>query len=354
MKASRTIAAALALLVVAGVLATPITAAPGPQNKKPEPKAPAKPSMPKEIEAVIQEGLMARQGRQDIPFSVFKTLVLPAQANNLYPVVFFKAKNSDLGYVPSPSGSGAMETNLNAFFEFFQADATGALKARFGGKIQALLTADGAGYAPDKEDWYSFGLALPAGKYTMALVLGTPDMKKLSVAYADINLPGADTLAAALLPSEPVIVTSFEQIEPDQRLTIHRGCFTWGAAKVAINVDGEVSFASGEFMEVLLFVIGAANKDATSGQPLKDLEVTFQFMTQDGTPSYSWPAKPYESFLVTQPLPLFQNLQKQDEKGTILSTDKKPLDPGKYVLAVTVLDKVTGNKGEAKMPFTVK
>ena len=354
MKASRTIAATLALLVVIGVVAMPIQAAPGPQSKKAEPKAQAKSSMPKEIEAVIQEGLVARQGRQDMPFSIFKTLVYPAQGDNLYPIIFFKAKNSDLGYAPSLTGSGAMETTLNAFFEFFQADATGAMKSKLGGKTQALLTTDGAGYVPAKEDWYSFGLALPPGKYTMALVLSTPDMKKLSVAYTDLNLPGPDVLATALVPSEPIIVTSFEQIEPEQRLTVHRGFFTWGAAKVAINVDGEVGLASGDFMEVLLFVLGAGNKDASSGQPLKDLEVTFQYLTQDGSPSYNWPPKPYESFLVTQPLPLFQNLQKMDEKGTVLSTEKKPLDAGKYVLAITVLDKVSGNKGEVKMPFTVK
>ncbi|MGZ5469172.1 MAG: hypothetical protein ACXW2H_08545, partial [Candidatus Aminicenantales bacterium] len=69
MKASKTIAAALSFLFVLSVLALSVQAAPGPQKGKQEPKPPAKTSMPKEIAAVIQEGLAARQGRQDIPFS---------------------------------------------------------------------------------------------------------------------------------------------------------------------------------------------------------------------------------------------------------------------------------------------
>jgi hypothetical protein len=43
-----------------------------------------------------------------------------------------------------------------------------------------------------------------------------------------------------------------------------------------------------------------------------------------------------------------------DEKGTVLSTEKKPLAAGKYGLVATLIDKVSGKKGEAKMGFTVK
>jgi hypothetical protein len=352
MKASRTIAAALALLAVVGVLATPAMAASGPQNKKPEPKAPAKPSMPKEIEAVIQDGLVARQGRQDMPFGFFKTLVLPAQANNLYPVFFIKAKNGDLGYVPSPSGSGAMETTLNAFFEFFQADAAGALKSKFGGKTQALLTTDGTGYAPEKEDWYSFGMALPAGKYTMALVLATPDQKKLSVAYSDVTLPGPEAYETTLWPTEPIIVTAMDQVDPDQRPTIHRGCFTWGAAKVVPNVTSEIK--TGENLEIIFFVLGGAPKDPAAQRPVLDLQVNFEVQTEEGKAAIKWTPQSYELYLINQPLPLVQTIQKLDEKGTVLNEDKKPLAAGKYNLAITIDDKVSGKKAETKMAFSVK
>jgi hypothetical protein len=350
MKASRTIASALALFVLIGVFAVPTQAA-AQQRGKPEPK-PQKASMPKEIEAVIQEGLAAHQGRQDMPFAFSKTLVLPAQGNNLYPVFFFKAKNSDLGYVPSPSGSGAMETTLNVFFEFFQPDATGALKTKLGGKTQAVLTADGAGYAPDKEDWYSLGMGMMAGKYTLALVLSTPDMKKLSVAYTDVTLPGPDAYETALWPTDPIIVTAMDQVDPDPRPTVHRGYFTWGAAKVVNNLDYQI--AAGENLEILFFVLGASSKDPAAPRPALDLEVNYEVQSPEGKPIIKWTPQSYELYLVNQPLPLFQTIQKVDEKGTVLSEEKKPLGAGSYVLAVTVTDKVSGKKGDAKMPFSVK
>jgi hypothetical protein len=352
MKTSRTFAAVLALLVIAGVLVTPVLAAPGQQNKKPEPKAPAKPSMPKEIEAVIQDGLVARQGRQDMPFSFFKTLILPAQGTNLYPVFFFKAKNSDLGYAPSLTGTGAMETTVIAFFEFFQADAAGALKSKFGGKTQALLSTDGTGYAPEKDDWYSFGMALPAGKYTMALVLSTPDQKKLSVAYTDLALPGPEAYETTLWPTDPIIVTSMDQVEPDQRPTIHRGYFTWGAAKVVPNVSMEVN--SGDNLEIIFFVLGAASKDPAAQRPVLDLQANFEVQTAEGKPAIKWTPQSYELYLINQPLPLVQTIQKLDEKGTVLGEEKKPLGAGKYNLAITIDDKVSGKKAETKMAFSVK
>jgi hypothetical protein len=351
MRASRTIVPALALFAILGILAGSVQAAPA-QQKKQEPKPAAKASMPKEIEAVIQEGLAARQGRQDMPFSLVKTLVLPAQANNLYPIFFFKAKNGDLGYAPSLTGSGAMETTFNVFFEFFQPDATGALKSRFGGKTQAALSTDGTGYAPEKEDWYSFGMTLPAGKYTMALVLGTPDMKKLSVAYSELALPGPDAYETTLWPTDPIIIMAMDQVDPDQRPTIHRGYFTWGAAKVVHNAAYEIGV--GENLEILFFVLGAAAKDPAAPRPALDLEVNYEVQSLDGKPVIKWTPQSYELYLVNQPLPLFQTIQKLDEKGTVLSEEKKPLVAGSYNLAITVTDKVSGKKTDTKMAFSVK
>jgi hypothetical protein len=357
MKAHRMIAAALAPLFIVSVLALSVQAAPGGQKQKPQGKAqelkpPAKPMMPKEIVAVIQEGLATRQGRQDIPFAFFKQLVLPAQLNNLYPVFFFKAKNGDIGYAPSASGTGQMEATLNAFFEIFQPAANGMLEPKFGGKGQAVLSTNGDGYSADQEDWYSFGLAMPAGQYTLALVLSTADMKKLSVAYTDITLPGPEAYQTTLLPSELVIVTAMEQVEPDQRPTIHRGCFTWGAAKVVANTAYE--FAPGKDLEVFFFVLGATPKDPAAPRPEFDLEVAFEVQGEDDKAAIKWSPQAYNIYLVNQPLPLFQTLQKVDEKGTVLGTEKKPLPAGNYTLVVNITDKVSGKKADMKMPFAVK
>lgn len=352
MKTLRTIAAGLALLSVISMLSVSAQAASGIQGKGQEVKPPAKASMPKEVAALIQEGLATRKGRQDIPFGMFKQLILPALSGNLYPVFFFKAKNGDLGYVPSASGSGEMETTLNVFFQFFQHDATGALKPFWVGKPLAALKTSGEGYNPEAEDWYSFGLAMPAGKYTLALVLASPDMKKMSVCYTDVTLPGPESLQNAIWPSDPDIVKSLEQVEPDQRLTIHRGNYLWGALQVGANIAAET--ASGENLEVLFFVLGAAVKDPTAVPPANDIEVNFEVQGEDGKAAIKWAPQAFESYIINQPLPLLQTLQTTDEKGTVVKTEKKPLPAGKYILLCQITDKVAGTKAETKVAFEVK
>jgi hypothetical protein len=350
MKAFRTIATGLALLSVIGMLSVSAQAAPGIQDKKQEVKPPAKASMPKEVSALIQEGLAARQGRQDIPFSIFKQLVLPAQGVNLYPVFFFKAKNGDLGYVPSASGSGEMETTLNVFFQFFQPGEAGAFKPFWGGKSLAVLKSDGAGYDAEKEDWYSFGLAMPSGKYTLAMVLTTPDMKKMSVGYCDIALPGPEIFQSSLWPTEPVIVKSLDQVEPDQRPMVHRGYFTWGAIRVVSSLAGEIK--AGDNLEIFFFVLGAGVKDPAAQRPVNDLEVNFEIQGQDGKTAIKWAPQAYEAYFINQPLPLVQTLQIKDDKGE--RVEKKPLPAGKYTLLAQITDKVTGTKADTKVAFEVK
>lgn len=350
MKSLRSIAANLALLSVISMLSVSAQAASGIPSRGQEVKPPAKASMPKEVAALIQEGLTTRQGRQDIPFSIFKQIVLPAQGGNLYPVFCFKAKNGDLGYVPSASGSGEMETTINVFFQFFQAGDATQVKPLFGGKSLAVLKSEGAGYDPEKEDWYSFGLAMPAGQYTLAMVLATPDMKKMSVAYSDVSLPAAETYQAALWLTEPVVVKALEQVAPDQRPTVHRGYLSWGAMKVVANLAGDT--ASGENLEVLFFVLGAAVKDPAAVRPVNDIEANFEVQGEDGKMAIKWAPAAYEAYFVNQTLPLIQTLQIKDDKGERI--EKRPLPAGKYVLLATVTDKVSGMKGETKVGFEVK
>ncbi len=351
MTSPRKIAAGLALLIVMSLLTISAQAASGIQGKRQEAKPPAKASMPKEIAALIQEGLTTRQGRQDIPFSFIKQLTLIAKGG-LYPVFIIKAKNGDLGYAPSASGPGEMETTLNVFFQFYKPADDGTLKPFLGGKSLAILKTDGTGYDAEKEDWYSFGTGLEVGKYTLAMVLTTPDMKKMSVGYSDIVLPGPDAYKTALWPTEPVLIKSMNAADPDQRPTLHRGCFSYGSAQIVAHVMD--SIAPGTPLDIIFYVLGAAVKDPAATQPLNDIEINYEVQGQDGKSAIKWAPQTYESYAIPQQLPLEQTLQKMDEKGTVLSTEKKPLPPGTYTLVVRVTDKVSGMTGETKVGFEVK
>jgi hypothetical protein len=175
-------------------------------------------------------------------------------------------------------------------------------------------------------------------------------MKKTSVAYCDVSLPAAETYQAALWLTEPVIVKALEQVEPDQRPTIHCEYLTWGAMKVVPNMAGGIT--AGENLEVLFFVLGAAIKDPAAVRPANDLEVNFEVQGEDGKSAIKWAPQAYEFYLINQPLPLVQTLQIKDDKGE--RTEKRPLPAGKYTLLCHILDKVSGRKGETKVGFEVK
>jgi len=359
MKASRTVATVLALLFVVSVLAVSVQAAPGIQKTKKQPtKAAAKGTMPKEVAALIQEGLATRQGRQDIPFAFFKQLILPAKEGQLYPVYFIKARNGDLGYAPSASGTSELETTLIIYYQFYQPAADGTLKAGLGGKSEPGLKTPAEGYSADAEDFYSFGLGklgLRLGKYTLALVLSTPDMSKLSVAYSDIDLTGSEAQQSGFWLTDPVIVKSAEQVDPDPQPTLRRGYFTWGGLKVVPNAAGEIAVA--EVLDTLFFAVGANPKQAADQAPMNELEVTFEVQAEDGRPLIKWAPTTYDIYFVNIPLPLENTVEIEsvDEKGAMTKrTEKKPLSAGKYALAVSVTDKVSGKKADTKMAFAIK
>ncbi len=173
MRQPRTTAALLAVFLMFGLAAVPAMAQKKTDKKKPpvqqEVKQPEKIFIPKEVKAMMAEGLATRQGRQDIPFEIFKDIQLPAQ-NSLHNVLFFKMKNSDLGFTVNPTGD-MMTANLYIFLQVLQPDATGALKVYREIFVPTKLEEPAANFVLDKTEWYSVGTPLPYGKYTIAMAV---------------------------------------------------------------------------------------------------------------------------------------------------------------------------------------
>jgi hypothetical protein len=372
-------------LLVFGLSLSTVFAQATPQRpqepKKPEAKPAQKEIIPKEIKAIMQEGLATRQGRQDIPFTIFKSLVFPVQGG-MHAVVFFKAKNSDIGYAapapaapapknqpaqpaPAAPAAGMLEARLALALEYLQTDAAGALKTYKDATFGVNLQTESAGYDPNKEEWYSFGYPLPFGKYTLVMLFahadpktGKPDIKKVGVGYYDLVLPGPDTYQNTLETTPLFFAKNIEQMPSyEARPTVHKGLFTYSVLQIVPNIDSVVTAEDKSQIEVLFFILGAKAKDEPSAQaqpavqptpPKYEIEINFEVQKEDGTTVIKWQAQNYVSPLVDQTLPLKRTL-KTGEK-----IEQKDLEAGKYTLGIKIMDKVSGLTLDKKMPFEVK
>jgi len=350
------------------------------EPKKPEAKQPPKEMLPKEMKAIMLEGLATRRGRQDIPFTIFKSLVFPVPGG-MQAVVFFKAKNADLGYgaplapAPAPKNkpvqpaatAAVLETRLAVAIEFFQADEAGALKVVRDTGFPVALQTESAGYDANKEEWYTVGYPLPSGKYTVAMLLApldakkaTPDLKKVGVSYCDLTLPEPKDYSNALETTEILLLRSMEQTTAlERRPTIHKDSFMLSVLKMVPNIDNVVTVEDHSQIEVFFFVLGAKPKEeppaAPQVQPAQkpetpkyEIVINYQVKKDDGSTVIRWPEQNYPSPGIDQPLPLKRTL-KTGEK-----TEVKDLDPGKYILVIKIKDKVSGFTAEKKVPFEVK
>jgi hypothetical protein len=370
MKFPRILAAGLALVFTLSLFAAFAQATPTKQRetKPQETKQPEKIRVPKEIKAILQEGLATRKGRQDIPFTIFKTYEFPVQGG-LHTVFFFRAKNSDLGFAapapapaakaqgqeaqPAPPATEALEANLNIYYQFLQTDASGATKIFREGHIPFLFQEDSATYNPDKEDWYSFGYPLPPGKYTLAMALATPDLKRAGVGYYDFTLPGPDSYQQTLGTTPIFFTKKVEQMQsPEMMLTVHRGYFTYSVLQIVPNIDNVVTAEDKGQIEVFFYIFGAKTKEESGQQPKNAIEVTYEVDGPDGKSAIKWETQKYDFALVSQPLPLQQTLLIKDEKGE--RTEKRDLTPGKYDLVINITDTVSGETLQKKVPFEVK
>jgi hypothetical protein len=347
-------------------------------------KQPQREVIPKEIKAIIQEGLATRQGRQDIPFTIFKYLAFPVKGG-MHTVLFFKAKNADLGYAapvpaagqakqdaqaqPAAPAAGGLEARLGLALEFLQADETGALKVARDSSFPVIFQTDGAGYDPAKEEWYALGFGLPCGKYTVAMLLapldakkGTVDPKRVGVSYYDINLPGPETYQGIMETTPIFFAKSIEQMQDyERRPVVHRGLFTYSVLQIVPNIDSVVTAEDKSQIEVFFFILGAKAKEEAQAPPTVqppqekyEIEVNYEVQGTDGVAVIKWQAQNYVSPLIDQVLPLKQTKKIMDEKGVELRQEVKDLAAGKYTLVIKIADKISGFAAERKLPFEVK
>jgi hypothetical protein len=356
----------IVLVLVAGLIFSAVMA-PGlaAQNDKQEakPQAGQRVFIPKEVKAILEEGLTSRQGRQDIPFNIFRTTFLPAQAA-FYEVFFLKIKNGDLGYAPAVASQipaveaaaapapGKLKAVFNVFLQFRKLEngvPTQIVKEVY---IPASVEADSEGYDPDKEDFYSIGYALFPGDYLMAIAVTSLDMKKVGTQYFEFTLPDPKTLTKEL-DITPIFLSKDQKdlAAPETVASLHKGFFMYSIRQITPNIDNTIG--EGELLDVFYYIIGAQaiEPKQPNERPTWDIEVQYE-VTKGKEPVIRFQPANYDNPLVSHPLPMKQTLI--IKTGDQERTETKDLGPGSYTLNLKITDKISGNSCTKNFDFTVK
>jgi hypothetical protein len=366
MNVKRTVVAAIVTVLVFGLFANFSQAAQDKNKDKQAVKQEVRVYIPPQVKTIMQEGMAARQGRRDIPFTIFKNFVFPA-AQNLHAVFLFKAKNSDLGYVSAPAAPAAqapaqgdqtqagqaqapaaapLQAKVMVFLQFLQMENGAPTKTVREIYIPALLQADSATYDPEAEEWYSTGYPLPAGNYLLAMALASPDLKKVGVGYFEFSLPNAASLQGTLETTPLFFVKKIDQMQaPETMTTVHKGCFMYSVLQIVPNVESVV--APGESIEILYYIFGAKPND----QQKNDIEVAYEVRQADKA-AIKWAVQTYDFALVSQPLPLKQTVLIKNDQGEKQET--RDLAAGKYTLVIRIKDKIGGSTIEKTLDFELK
>ena len=322
--------------------------------------------IPKEVKVVLQEGFAAREGRQDIPVSIFHYLYFPAQQNS-HAVFFLRMKNSDLDFSPlSPSSeptsaaeestsdqettevqeAAQLQASFNVFLQFNLLEEGGEPRIVKEVYVPTSIQVETSLYNPDKEEMYSIGYPLPAGDYLLALAVTSLDLQKIGTAYFEFSLPDASLYTESLETNSIFFVKELEQLEaPEMKTTLHKGYCTYSILKIVPNIANV--FSPGENLDVFFWIYGTQPND----EKTYDIEVSF--MVKKGEePAIRWGAQSYNSPLISQPLPLKQTVILTSEAGE--REEVRDLEPGTYTLHINITDKISGKSVAKTVDFEVK
>jgi hypothetical protein len=301
-----------------------------------------------QVAAIIDAGVQQRQNRSDIPLNYLRTLYLPAQQNQIYPIFLFQIKNADLNLAAAVETPEILRAKFHVFTRLYKLEngVPGAIvRERY---IPFNPEESKAGFQPESMNYYSLaGEIYPAGNYLLALAISTPDFTRISVHYSEFSLPDT-TLLQNKLDATPVFsVTGLQQMPvADTKIVIHKNSFVYNTLLLAPSISNE--FKANESLDLFYFVLGAKT-DSTNAF---DLQITYRFK-KDGKELRKLGPAPVKNIIISQPIALsFAEITK-DAKGVETERKEIKLEPGDYTLEIEMLDSVSKAMGMKEFKFKI-
>jgi len=324
-------------------------------GQKAEKEEPVK--IPEEVTKVIETNLPARQARLDIHLSYVHTLYFPYQAD-YFACFFLKIKNKALGYVTpfmeeknekarekgkkeaekeAEEEEKILSCNVDFFFRIYSLGKDGQIKSihkeiylPWGDQVESEE------YNPEEENIYSFGTIFPPGHYLLSAAAASLDLTKIGLIFQEFYLPFPSDFKKNLGLTPLFFVKSIKRMpSPDSVIKIYKNLFHYAVLEIELFFDHEFSLT--EKLDIFYLILG--------GAPAEDgkykFEVNYVYKKgEEEIVKFEPKMLDIPATLVSQPLPLFFKTKK--------------LEPGEYILEITIKDKIGKKEGLGKINFIIK
>lgn len=302
-----------------------------------------------QVAAVMDADVGLRKNRNDIPLTYLRTLYLPAQQNQIYPIFLFQMKNSDLSFSAPAETPDTLKANFFAFIRVYRVEngvAGEIVKEHF---IRFNLEEKQQGFQPEALNYYSIaGDIYPAGTYLLALALSTPDFVKISTSYVEFSLPDLLQVKEQLVTTPVFSVSALQMMTAaETKLVVHKNSFVYNTLVLAPVLNNE--FKANESLDLFYFILGGKPDSATGAM---SLQITYKFK-KDGKEINKLTPQTVNSPIISQPIAFTFTEITKNAKGVETARLEKLLEPGDYMLEIEMLDNVSKAKGLQEFKFKI-
>lgn len=320
------------------------------EKSKPAPQKDGQPiQIAPQVAAVMDADAPLRKNRNDIPLTYLRTLYLPAQQNQVYPIFLFQVNNADLNFTPPAETPDILKANFFVFVRVYRLEnglAGEIVRERF---IRFDLEEKQQEFQREALNYYSIaGDIYPAGTYLLALALSTPDFTKISTSYVEFTLPDFAQLKDKLVTTPIFSVNSLQQMSAaNTKLIVYKNSFVYNTLVLAPKLINE--FKASENLDLFYFILGGKPDSATNAL---NLQITYIFR-KDGKEINKLAPQTVSNPIISQPIAFIFAEVTKDDKGKETSRREKVLEPGEYTLEIQMLDNVSKATGSQDFKFKI-